>query len=147
MTLRLVTFLTFLTFFAAPALAEVAPVALPVAPPVALTGGTAAALVGTDLRLVLTGVTDRRCPSDLTCVWEGTKRLVIRINPGGPAEQTIVLCNACDGGGRRATVAGYQFDFVGLEPGVRVIEGLGRAARVEDYTGFVQITALSSQAG
>ena len=116
-------------------------------PAIALPGGTVAALLGSDLRLELVEVTDARCPTDVACIWEGTIRLVIRINPGGPADQILVLCNTCDDGGQRATAAGYQFELVGLEPALRVIDALGRAPTVADYTGLVQITALSSQAG
>jgi hypothetical protein len=136
--------------FAVSLLAWVLILAAPVraaGPAIAVPGGAVAALVGSDLRQELVEVTDARCPSDVTCVWEGTIRLVIRVNPGGPADQTLVLCNACDDGASRATAAGFQFDFMGLEPEVSVIEGLGRAARVQDYTGFIQITPLSSRAG
>lgn len=116
-------------------------------PAISLPGGTVAALIGSDLRLELVEVTDARCPSDVACVWEGTIRLVIRVDPGGPADQTLVLCNVCDDGGGMATAAGYRFDFVGLEPGIEVIEDLGRPATTMDYTGVVQITALSNRAG
>ena len=116
-------------------------------PAISLPGGAVAALMGSDLRLELVEVTDARCPTDVACVWEGTIRLVIRIDRGGPADQILVLCNTCDDGGRMATAAGYQFDLVGLEPAQKVIDALGRAPTVADYTGLVQITALSSQAG
>ena len=114
--------------------------------PVALPGGSVATLVGTDLRLALTDVTDTRCQSEVACVWEGTIRLVLAIDPGGPTAQTIVLCNACEDGGGVATAAGHQFDFVGLEPATKIIEALGRPARIGDYTGIVQITPLSGMA-
>lgn len=134
-----VSLLAWVLILAAPARAADSAISLP--------GGTVAALIGSDLRLELIDVTDARCPSDVACVWEGTIRLVIRINPGGPADQTLVLCNICDDGGQMATAAGYQFDFVGLEPAVAQIEALGRAATVADYIGVVQITPLSNMAG
>lgn len=113
----------------------------------ALPGGAVLAIDPTGIAVQLVEVTDARCPSDVACVWEGTIRLVLRVDPGGPAAQTIVLCNACDDGGPSATAVGHQFDFVRLEPAVRVIETLGRDATVADYTGFVRMTALSSDAG
>lgn len=129
--LRQILTIVWLATAAAPVLAEPSPVALP--------GGAVLAIEGPGIAVQLTAVTDARCPSTVSCVWEGTIRLVLTINPGGTNAEQVVLCNACDDGARSAVAAGQRFTLQRLVPPVGVIEALGRAAVVTDYTALVLI--------
>jgi hypothetical protein len=126
---------------ALPALAETARLSLPGGQEVALPAGGVSGLTGPGLRLWLNEVTDQRCPSEYDCYWEGMIRAVIFVNPDAHGAQYVVLCNLCEDGQRTAVVAGYQLTLEHLEPDHAVIEGLGRAAVLADYTVVVIIAA------
>jgi hypothetical protein len=93
----------------------------------------AVAVPGTDATVMLHAVQDVRCPSTVDCVWEGLIRVELAITDGR-AREVIVLCNACDEAGRAAVVAGRRVTMMRLEPGRDVLDVLGRAAVLDDYT-------------
>lgn len=85
-------------------------------PDITLTGGEAQPIPGTAISLVLTDVTDHRCPPGVACVWEGLIRAELTLLSPSPGPQQITLCNLCDGASRSTTAAGLTFTLVGLAP-------------------------------
>ena len=109
-------------------LAGTAPLVLPAA------GGVGAVT----LRLV--EVTDQRCPSRVSCVWEGLKRAKIEVEAEGADAVTLVLCNHCEDGAREGQAAGRTFTLIDLDPPVSRIEALSRTPTVEDYVVRIDVT-------
>lgn len=46
----------------------------------------------TDLSLVVTGLNDSRCPSDVTCIWYGNAVVDVKLEAPGVAPATAALC-------------------------------------------------------
>ena len=126
-------------------LAETATLSLPGGQDESVPAGGVVGVDGPGLRLMLTEVTDQRCPSQYDCYWEGLIRAVILVTSDAHGAQYVVLCNLCDDGGREAVVAGYRLTLDRLEPEHAVIEQLdsqlGRAVLLADYTVVVTIAA------
>lgn len=122
-------------FFAAFALIGLASAVHPLTPQllpeITLKGGEAQVIPDTGVTLLLTRVDDSRCPTDVDCVWEGMIRAEITVTT--PDLTTIVLCNACNDGGRLASVAGMTFGLVRLSPSMADLARLGRPPLVTDY--------------
>jgi hypothetical protein len=103
-----------------------------------LPGGVPTPIPGTELTVVLSAITDGRCPADATCVWEGMIKAEITVLTGTRAPTTLILCNACDEAGIPQTVAGLTFTRGTLNPGRDVLDPLSRLIVLEDYT--LQVT-------
>jgi hypothetical protein len=103
-----------------------------------LPGGVPIPIPGTELTVVLSAVTDERCPSYETCVWEGIIKAEITVLTGTRAPTTLILCNACDEARIPQTVAGLTFTRGTLSPGRDVLDPLSRLIVLEDYT--LQVT-------
>lgn len=120
------------------ALADTATLALPGGQEVSLPAGQ---VPGPRLRLFLNEVTDQRCPPEYDCYWEGLIRAVLLVNSDAHGAQYVVLCNMCEEGAREAVAAGDVIGLDHLEPDHTVIEGLGRAVVLADYTVVVTVVA------
>jgi hypothetical protein len=103
-----------------------------------LPGGVPTPIPGTALTVVLSDVTDQRCPSDVDCVWEGMIRAEITVLTGASGTTIFTLCNACETGSSSQTVAGKSFTLGTLSPGRDVLDPLSRLIVLEDYT--LQVT-------
>jgi hypothetical protein len=129
----------------APALAEAARMILPggqeVSFPAGGLVGVGVGVQGPGMVLTLTHVDDQRCPSAFDCYWEGLIRVVIAIKADGLDSTFVTLCNLCEDGDREADVAGYRLTLDHLEPDHAVIELLGRAAVLADYTVVVTVSS------
>jgi hypothetical protein len=101
-------------------------------PEVTLRGGQEQAVPDTGITLLLTGITDQRCPPKVDCFWEGMIRAEISVADGAETQQ-IVLCNLCDDGTRSATAAGLTLTLVSLAPSTDELAKLGRAPVLADY--------------
>ena len=99
-----------------------------------LPGGVPTPIPGTALTLVVSDITDQRCPAGVACVWEGMIRAEITVLTGTRTATTFVLCNACDGHDRSAMIAGTTFTLSALSPSTDVIAVLSRTADLEIYT-------------
>lgn len=102
-------------------------------PEVTLQGGVAATVPDTGATLLLTDITDQRCPSNVECFWEGMIRAEVTVTSSAGAATDIVLCNLCDDGTRTATVAGLDLTLVALSPKKDDIGALGRDPLLADY--------------
>jgi hypothetical protein len=102
-------------------------------PEVVLRGGEGTAIPDTGLVLLLTGITDQRCPPDVDCYWEGMIRAEITVLGPKPDLEQIVLCNQCEDGSGLVTVAGLTIGLVGLAPSTEELAKLGRAPLLTDY--------------
>lgn len=89
----------------------------------------------------LTGVTDRRCPPDVLCYWEGTIRLEIKVQPAPDETRTVILCNICDDGSRTADLPGMVLRLEGLEPSTAELARKARLPVLQDYTASIAISA------
>ncbi|MFL5464839.1 MAG: hypothetical protein ACJ8AC_12465 [Gemmatimonadaceae bacterium] len=77
--------------------------------------GKTAAVRGTDTRLTFTEVReDSRCPTDVTCVWEGDAKIAIAISQNGGAGETKVL--SIRSPANETTAGNLRIRFVGLAP-------------------------------
>lgn len=103
-------------------------------PEVTLRGGLATTLADTGATLLLSDITDQRCPSNVECFWEGLIRAEITVTPPTGAAMDIVLCNLCEDGSRSATVAGLDLTLVALSPTKDDVGALGRDPVLADYT-------------
>lgn len=126
---------------ALPAYAETATLALPGGQAVQFPAGGLIGVAGPGMVLTLTRVNDQRCPSAFDCYWEGLIRVVIAIKVEGFDPTFVIICNSCEDGDREAAVAGYRLALDHLEPDHAVIEQLGRAAVLADYTVVVTVSA------
>jgi hypothetical protein len=102
-------------------------------PQLTLRGGTGVMVAETGVNLLLTAVTDQRCPPNVDCYWEGMIRAEITVQGPKPDLQHIVLCNLCDDGDRSATVAGLTFNLMSFAPSTEELAHLGRAPLLSDY--------------
>jgi hypothetical protein len=99
---------------------------------ITLKGGEAQAVSDTGVTLLLTGITDQRCPPDVDCFWEGLIRAEITVTDGA-ATQPIALCNQCENATRSASVAGLTLTLVSLAPSTEQLADLGRDPTLADY--------------
>jgi hypothetical protein len=99
-----------------------------------LPGGVPTPIPGTALTVVLSDVTDQRCPADVDCVWEGMIRAEITVLTGAGATRTFTLCNACDTAGVPQVIAGKTFALGELRPNREFFRPLSRNAILSDYT-------------
>jgi hypothetical protein len=105
-----------------------------------LPGGIATPVPGTALTLLLTDVFDQRCPAGLTCIWEGEYRAEITLLSGADSVAPLTLCNTCQKASTTATASGHTFTLVRLSPGRDVLDPLGRAPQLSDYTATITIS-------
>ncbi|NGM45610.1 hypothetical protein G5B31_08690 [Rhodobacter sp. SGA-6-6] len=89
----------------------------------------------------LTAVTDQRCPADVACVWEGMIRLEIEAVLAPDDSRSVILCNACDDGGRTADLPGMILRFEGLEPSTAELARRARLPVLQDYTASIALSA------
>jgi hypothetical protein len=69
-----------------------------------------------DLTLTFVSVlSDSRCPSDVTCVWEGDATVAVSLEAPREARASRELHTA-DPGARETTFAGYRVRLEALEP-------------------------------
>jgi hypothetical protein len=108
--------------------------------PLDLPGDIAVVVPDTALTLVLTNVTDQRCPAGVDCFWEGMMRVEIAVTTGTRAKTMIVLCNLCDDATRDATIAGHQISLVGLSPSTADLARLNRDPVLADYTAAITVS-------
>lgn len=102
-------------------------------PELVLKGGEGQMVPDTGVTLLLTGITDQRCPAGVDCVWEGMIRAEITVMTAKPELTQIVLCNQCEDGTSLVTVAGLTIGLVGLAPSTEELAKLGRAPVPTDY--------------
>ncbi|MFL5640104.1 MAG: hypothetical protein ACJ78M_12080 [Gemmatimonadaceae bacterium] len=77
--------------------------------------GKTAAIRGTDARLTFTEVReDSRCPTDVTCVWEGDAKIAVSISQQGGAPEARVL--SIRSPANETTAGILRIRFVGLAP-------------------------------
>ncbi|MBL9051994.1 MAG: hypothetical protein JNK19_17910 [Tabrizicola sp.] len=103
-------------------------------PELALRGGEATPVPDTGITLLLTDITDGRCPPEADCTWEGMIRAEITVTTPDTPPQTIILCNLCEDGTSIVTAAGQTLALIGLTPSTEELARLGRAPRLTDYT-------------
>ena len=108
--------------------------------PLRLPGGVATPLPGTDITLLLTHVTDQRCPADVACVWQGMVRAKISVLSGMADRGTILLCNDCAEGASTARIGDITLHYVSLDPPRSVLAPLARNPRLSDYTLHITVT-------
>ena len=94
-----------------------------------LAPGQAASINGTNVRLTFERVSgDSRCPSDVTCVWEGDAVVVLKVR----VESTEVTREVHTQGGeprsRKAPAGDYVVTLVRLDPYPRSTEPIDPAA-------------------
>ena len=102
-------------------------------PEMTLKAGEAQVIPDTGVTLLLTGITDQRCPPDVDCFWEGMIRAEITVTTAKPGVTQIVLCNLCDDGSSLVTVEGLTLGLVSLAPSTEELAKLGRAPVLADY--------------
>ena len=102
-------------------------------PLVTLTGDKAQVLAETGVTLLLTGITDQRCPPQVDCFWEGMIRAEITVFGPQDLQQQIILCNLCDDGQRSAIAAGQELTLIGLAPSTEELAKLARKPVLTDY--------------
>lgn len=102
-------------------------------PELVLKGGEGQMVPDTGVTLLLTGITDQRCPAGVDCFWEGMIRAEITVMAPKPELTRIVLCNQCEDGEGLVTVAGLTIGLVGLAPSTEELAKLGRAPVLTDY--------------
>lgn len=97
-----------------------------------LQGGKGQLVPGTGVTLLLSGVTDQRCPGEVDCFWEGMIRAEITVSTAMTVEE-VVLCNLCVGASDLATAGGLALGLVSLAPSTGDLAALGRAPELRDY--------------
>jgi hypothetical protein len=102
-------------------------------PEITLKGGEGQFVPDTGVTLLLTGITDQRCPPDVDCYWEGMIRAEITVMTQEQEATEVVLCNLCDDGAGLVTVVGLTIGLVGLSPSTEELAKLGRAPLLTDY--------------
>ncbi len=77
--------------------------------------GEEALVDGTDLTVAFEAVQeDSRCPSDVTCVWEGNARIVVGVRRGSDALPSLEINTALEP--RSAMVPPWRIDLLELSP-------------------------------
>lgn len=102
-------------------------------PEISLRGGEAHVVPETGVTLLLTGITDQRCPPDVDCFWEGMIRAEIAVMVDGRDTTQIVICNQCEDASGLATAGELTFGLVSLAPSKEELAKLGRAPVLSDY--------------
>lgn len=102
-------------------------------PEITLRGGEAQVVPDTGVTLLLTGITDQRCPAGVDCFWEGMIRAEITVMTGAQDLTQVILCNQCDDGSSLVTVEGLTLGLVGLAPSTENLAKLGRPPVLADY--------------
>jgi hypothetical protein len=102
-------------------------------PEVTLRAGEEQAIPDTGVTLLLTGITDQRCPPDVDCYWEGMIRAEITVLGPRDDQQQIVLCNLCEDGTGLATAAGLTIGLVSLAPSTEELAKYARPPILSDY--------------
>jgi hypothetical protein len=94
--------------------------------------GKTATINGDGTKITFTRVAaDSRCPTDVTCVWEGEAQIEIRISrTGSPDETTLLRIHA--GNGEEITSGNLVIRFVGLKPVPRQADGNAPRAYVAE---------------
>ena len=105
-----------------------------------LPGGVPTPVPGTAITLMLTQITDKRCPADRLCRTQGEIRAEIAVLNGTSATTSFILCNACKDATARARLAGMSFTLVQLSPSRAVLDPIGRNPQLSDYTLQVTVT-------
>lgn len=73
--------------------------------------------VSSDLRVSFAQVVeDSRCPTSVVCVWQGNGAIRVDIATGGGVQSATLNTAGGTGFPREATVAGYTFMLVELDP-------------------------------
>lgn len=102
-------------------------------PRLELKGGEGTPIPDTGLVLLVTGLTDQRCPAEVDCFWEGMIRVELTVLGPKADLQDIVLCNQCADGSNLVTVGELTIGLVGLAPSTVDLARLGRAPVLTDY--------------
>ena len=102
-------------------------------PEITLKGGEGQVVPDTGVILLLTGITDQRCPPEVDCFWEGMIRAEITVMAETQELTQIILCNQCDDGQGLVTVAGLTIGLVGLAPSTAELAKHGRPPLLTDY--------------
>ena len=79
--------------------------------------GQTAAVSGTPLRITFESVRDdSRCPTDVTCIWEGDATVVLRV--AVDSEQAVKELHTSEGGerSRKAPAGGFVISLERLDP-------------------------------
>jgi hypothetical protein len=85
--------------------------------------GKTATINGDGTKITFTRVAaDSRCPTDVTCVWEGEAQIEIRISRTGSPDETTLLRIHAGSGGEIAS-GNLVIRFVGLTPVPRQADG------------------------
>ncbi|MBN8631746.1 MAG: hypothetical protein J0L76_12905 [Rhodobacterales bacterium] len=113
-------------------------------PQITLTGGEGVVVPGTRFTLLLTEVTDQRCPANVDCYWEGMQRAKITVMTPKPELLQVVLCNLCDDGTSSAEVPGLKLFLGGLVPSTEELAKLGREPLLTDYKLIVTYLPVSN---
>ena len=85
-----------------------------------LAPGQTAAVTGTPLQLTFERVRDdSRCPTDVTCIWEGDATVVLKVKDG--TDETSQDLHTNEGGerSRKAPAGDYTISLVKLDPAPR----------------------------
>jgi hypothetical protein len=101
-------------------------------PEITLKAGVEQVIPDTGVTLLLTGITDQRCPAGVDCVWEGMIRAEISVTQNQELTE-VILCNQCDDGESLVAVAGLSIGLVGLAPSTETLAKLGREPLLSDY--------------
>jgi hypothetical protein len=101
-------------------------------PEITLKAGVEQVIPDTGVTLLLTGITDQRCPAGVDCVWEGMIRAEISVTQNQELTE-VILCNQCDDGESLVAVAGLSIGLVGLAPSTETLAKLGREPLLLDY--------------
>lgn len=101
-----------------------------------LSAGAEQAVEGTALRIRFVGVTeDSRCPTDVTCVWEGNAAAELAATAGSGSPEPLVLNTTLD---PRSTLwNGLRITLVEVSP--HPVEG--QAIPAEDYVVRVRVAS------
>jgi hypothetical protein len=101
-------------------------------PEITLKAGVEQVIPDTGVTLLLTGITDQRCPAGVDCVWEGMIRAEISVTQNQELTE-VILCNQCDDGESLVAVAGLSIGLVGLAPSTETLAKFGREPLLSDY--------------
>lgn len=111
--------------------------------PVEVGYGDTVEIEETGLRLRFYEVEESRCPTDVTCVWEGEAKVFLEAERGGQ-EISVKLTipgrvNASTGNGPEAEVLGHRVKLVKLTPHPEQ----GRDTRKQHYNATLEVAPLS----
>ena len=94
--------------------------------------GKSATINGNGTKLTFTRVTqDSRCPTDVTCVWEGEAQIEVNISRTGSPDETAIL-RIRGGNGEEKSSGNLVIRFVGLTPVPRQADGNASRAYVAE---------------